>query len=418
MDEELKLTDFDILGIINLNDIHGIEKYVTPIIQDGRPTGYLSRSREYYNVKTMTELSLEREELKSKLTSEASKRNFVILEHMLNCSARVYYKKMERYILSGRTEGEEAYRVAEQCLEEDMGNILRLLQKESIIFGNTMLPAGTENSAKRTIEMDNKAFLLIFGKALKLNAESQNVEVLTPGYGSIYIGPMLKCMYGYNYTNVLRSKYIKDANPTQDGTLLSGLSNGRILQPDRTILLLDDNVGTGNTMKEIVDELKELGIENTTAGAIQFNWRNYLKVSTGDKQDINRFDVSNFDILSPLNYAGHKLYEHAIDWLHSSGEEYVNYLRGKDYRRDDMSDLEGALYRGILCARLTGLELQDGYNVPLDVELPEIKILDEYANGPTDISNPIARKIVSRLIKLVNDASRVDQTSIEDELQH
>ena len=86
------------------------------------------------------------------MTTDASKRNFVILEHMLNCSAKVYYKKMERFILSGRTEGEEAYKIAEQCLEEDMGNIIRLLQGEKIIPGNTMLPAGTENSAKRIIE--------------------------------------------------------------------------------------------------------------------------------------------------------------------------------------------------------------------------------------------------------------------------
>ena len=325
---------------------------------------------------------------------------------------------MEKYILSGRTEGEEAYRIAQQCLEEDMGNIIRILQEEEIIVGSTMLPAGTENSAKRTIEMDNKALLLIFGQALKLNAESQNIEVLTPGYGSVYIGPMLKYMYGYNYTNLLKSKYIKDANPTQDGKLLSGLSNERLLQPDKTVLLVDDNVGTGDTIKEIVEELRELGIANTTAGALQFNWRNYLKVSIGDKQDIKRFNISDFDIISPLNYAGHKLYEHAIDWLHSSGQEYMNYLRGKNYRRDDMSDIEGALYRGILCARLTGLELQEGYDVPVDVELPEMKLLDEYANGPKELSNPISKIIVNRLVKLVDDNLKVEEANIEDGWEH
>ena len=418
MNEEIKLTDFDILGLITLQDVQGIEKYVTPVIQDGRPTCYLSRSREYYNVKTMTELSLERDELKSKLTPEASKRNFVILEHMLNCSAKVYYKKMERYILSGRTDGEEEYEIAEQCLQEDMNNILRLLQGEKITVANTRLPAGTENSAKRTIEMDNKALLFLFGQALKLNVDSHNVEVLTPGYGSIYIGPMLKCMYGYNYTNLLKSKYIKDANPSQDGSLKSGLSSERVLQPGKTVLILDDNVGTGNTMSEIVEELAQMGITNTTAGAVQYNWRNYLKVSTGEKQDINRFNVCDFDILSPINYAGHKLYEHAIDWLHSSGEEYINYLRGKDYRRDDMSDIEGALYRGILCARLAGLELQEGFDVPLNVELPEITILDEYMHGPNDISNPIARTIVDRLVKLISRTSRMSKSNKEDEMLH
>lgn len=100
--EDLNLKDFDILGIITLNDVQGIEEYVTPVIQDGKIQYYLSRSKEYYNVKSMTELALNREELKTKLTSEHSKRNFVILENMLNCSGKVYFKKFEQYILSGK----------------------------------------------------------------------------------------------------------------------------------------------------------------------------------------------------------------------------------------------------------------------------------------------------------------------------
>ena len=94
MDTKLELTDFDLLGIIKLNDVQGIEKYVTPIIRNGKKEGYLSRSKEYYNVKTMTELALEREELKSKLTTrDLSKRNYVILENMLNCSGKTCWRE-------------------------------------------------------------------------------------------------------------------------------------------------------------------------------------------------------------------------------------------------------------------------------------------------------------------------------------
>ena len=101
MDTKLELTDFDLLGIIKLNDVQGIEDYVTPIIRNGKIEGYLSRSKEYYNVKTMAELAFEREKLKSKLTRELSKRNYVILENMLNCSGKVYFRKLEDYILNG-----------------------------------------------------------------------------------------------------------------------------------------------------------------------------------------------------------------------------------------------------------------------------------------------------------------------------
>ena len=52
MVEKLKLQDFDILGILELKDIQGIEKFVTPIKdEEGRTKSYLSRSKEYYNVK-------------------------------------------------------------------------------------------------------------------------------------------------------------------------------------------------------------------------------------------------------------------------------------------------------------------------------------------------------------------------------
>ena len=62
MVEKLKLQDFDILGILELKDIQ--EKFVTPIKdEEGRTKSYLSRSKEYYNVKTMSELAICREEL-------------------------------------------------------------------------------------------------------------------------------------------------------------------------------------------------------------------------------------------------------------------------------------------------------------------------------------------------------------------
>ncbi len=57
MVEKLKLKDFDIIGLIKLKDIQGIEKYVTPLENDdGKIDRYLSRSKEYYNVKTMSSL--------------------------------------------------------------------------------------------------------------------------------------------------------------------------------------------------------------------------------------------------------------------------------------------------------------------------------------------------------------------------
>ena len=84
--EHIDLKDFDIMGIFTLKDVAGIEKYVTEVSGNE----YLSRSREYYQQKNFTELSNDRDMLNSLLTIGCSRKNFVILENMLNASAKVY----------------------------------------------------------------------------------------------------------------------------------------------------------------------------------------------------------------------------------------------------------------------------------------------------------------------------------------
>ena len=131
MEEKLSIKDFDIVGIITLNDVDGIEKYVTPVKHEGKTIKYLSRSKEYYNVKSMTELALEREELKAKLTRELTKKNFVILENMLNCSGKVYFKKFEEYIMGKKDlRSKIQLQQAEECLMEDESD--KLIDNESV----------------------------------------------------------------------------------------------------------------------------------------------------------------------------------------------------------------------------------------------------------------------------------------------
>ena len=403
MGERLKLDEFDIIGIIELQDVQGIEKYVTPIQEGDRIVGYLSRSKEYYNVKTMTELAFEREELRTMLTEGLTKRNFVILENMLNCSAKVYFKKFEQYILSGKSpKYKSQVEQARVCLMEDMENILHILQAKGKINceSTAMLPAGMENSEKRAIEMDNKALLYIYAQALRMN-KPENIEVLTPGYGSLYIGPMLKAMYGCDYTHMLKSKYIEETIPGDTEEPLSSLvSSDRVFDKSKTIFLLDDNIGTGQTMNEIKDELQKNGIRDVLSGAVQYNWRNYYRVSTGEKKDIERFTVGDFDIVSPFNYAGHKLYKHAIDALHSSGKEYISYLNSKSYRTKGYSDIKGAIKRAIICAYSSGLILSEEYSFPeFNSQIVEAKdVLPKYKNGDKKVENPIAKKIINDLI--------------------
>lgn len=361
MDERLILSDFDIVGIINLRDVHGIEKYVTPIYDNNeinKPIDFLSRSKEYYNVKSMNELSNEREDLKSLLTREKSRRNFVILENMMNCSARVYFKKLEEYINNPNKVNHYVMEISKACLLEDTRNIITILSNEGLIMlnKNCILPGGFENCAKRQIEMDNKAVLYAFCKNLNIKDEPNKIQVVTPGYGSMYIGPFLKCMYGYDFTNILKSKYINETSgKARNLDILGSVSNKEIFNPQKRIVLIDDNIGTGNTMEEIKSQLRNKEIECYKSGAVQYNWRNYYKVYSGEKTDIDKFNVDDFEIITPFNYAGHKLYSHAIDILHESGNAYIEYLNSKSYRLDLCNDLVGSLKRGIIASKKSNL---------------------------------------------------------------
>lgn len=414
MKEKLDLRDFDILGIIELNDVQGIEKYVTPIRKNRTKETFLSRSKEYYNVKSMSELASSREELKTKLTQEINRRNFAILENMANCSGRVYFKMFERYIVNRKDSiYEEKMERARKCLLEDMRNIMVMLEGEGTleVDPDKVLPYGDENSEQRAIEMDNKAMLYLFAKTLKLSTLPEKVEILTPGYGATYIGPMFNVMYGYDFTNTLKSKYIDSTiRAEKSQTPIKELvSSERILQEDKTILLLDDNVGTGKTIAELKDALKESKAGCVVTGAVQYNWRNYCRVSIGDKQGIDRFEIDDFDILSPFNYAGHKLYKHAIAMLLSSGDEYIEYLNSKDYRRRDYCDLEGAIVRSLEYARETGLTLVDTTTISDRKKVEEFggELLQQYQNGPSKITNPISIKTMKDFIESTEKIANV-----------
>jgi hypothetical protein len=162
---------------------------------------------------------------------------------------------------------------------------------------------------------------------------------------------------------------------------------------------------------ELQQALRKEGVNDFIAGAIQYNWRNYYKVSVGEKQDIDRFDVEQFSVLSPLNYAGHKFYKHAIDLLHASGEEYIKYLNSKNYRMNEHCDLQGAIHRGVWCARNSGLELAEGYVVPERQTCIGGEVLDRYKNGPKQISDPIAELIIKRMIE---NAEQIGKTQEQE----
>lgn len=401
---------------------------MTPIYEkdNNEAVRYLSRSKEYYNVKSMTELSEQREELKSKLDRRKTKRNFVILENMLNCSGKVYFKKLEKYIKDKTIQNQEEMEEARDCMEEDVRNILVILSKKGLISVNKYLrlPTGMENSQKRIIEMDNKAMLYIFGKTINLDNISGEKEILIPGYGGIYIGPFLRELYGAEYTNLLKSKYIDDTNPQNDYfTFDERVNSDRIFEKGKKIILLDDNIGTGQTMEDIKKELERYRINDVMSGAIQYNWLNYYRISIGEKKQdkygnkIKRFNIEDYDFISPINYYGHKLCDAAIDMLHSSGEEYISYLKSKSYRINQYNDIVGAIERGMQYAEMSGVILSDKYDYKKRKEREVKSLTEEYKNkNKNEQFNTSAKTCINEMIDMVRQISEDKVTFVEKEI--
>lgn len=322
--------------------------------------------------------------------------------------------------------------VAKYCLMNDIKNMINLFKKQGeidiydrhstkIITGGleNTLPSGEEHSARRAIEMDNKALLYLFLKSLDLNQNMENLEVLTPGYGSLYIGPFIQEMYGFPFTNMYKSKYIAGMNPhIQELSIGDLMSSDRPLKLGTTVLLLDDNIGTGTTMKEICEKLNKAGVQKVITGAVQFNWKNYYRVSAGLKMDIPKFEVDDYTFISPFNYPGHKILEYAVDSINKSGNNYEQFSQNMAYNKAAYPDMEGAIFKAFLWANRANIMLStkiDKDFVQEDISDDEIlkyvfdsEDINEYKRDPatynqlrtltTKITNPRTQEILDRIL--------------------
>lgn len=317
---------------------------------------------------------------------------------MANFSGKVYYKLCEDYICNKCTLDDVNY--AKKCLTEDISNIINLLENLQIQTNFHSLPNLEGNIPTRNIECNNMALLYLFTKSLE---PPKDYNILNTGLGGIFIGPFFHCIYGNNWTNMLKSKYAKELNLSNINSF-----NDLIVDKDtfknKNVLFLDDNVGTGTTMTEIRNEFINLGY-NFKCGAVQYNWINYYKVEIGEK-DIERFDPESIDYVTQINYPGHKLLEHAIEIIGGkrdingndisnkllekgqAGSNYIDYKASKHYYDEDIKSLQE---KSIKYAKNANFEI---YSKPLD-ELKFNSVL-------TEDSKKLMRNIYELTNKLFN----------------
>ncbi len=329
--EKVNLYEFDSNGLIELDDETGIEDFVAPL-SNGK---YLSRNASYYEAKTYSELACERNRLRDILTDDVSKKNFVILEYLSNASAKVYFEELKKKIDNQENNVTEAQR----CFEEDCANIVRFFRNEPLQKPIYYLPEGDSKILERHIEMDNKQVLYMFCSNLKF---SKPKHILTPGLGSIFVGPMLKSMYGFDYTNILFSLYSKDEklkNISAKKCFEDICSNNLWNTTENELVLIDDNVGSCNTMNIIRGQLEERG-KSCKFGAIKYNWDFYNQVKHGELEHPT-FDVKDVDFLTILDDLGYWIMRDSIKALKEiGGDAYVELMRQEGLHQDKVPDIQ------------------------------------------------------------------------------
>ncbi len=384
--DPIHLEDFDLLGMVELNDNVGIENLVTPT-GDGM---YVSRSGLYWTRYTCAGASRFREDIKEALPYVAGKKAFVLLDYMANLSGKVYYEEIKRAVLQDDSSKVEQ---AKACLLEDIQNVVRLFEGQPLVSSDLTLPESDDYIAERNIECNNLGLLYLYTKCFPV---PKDYKILNTGLGGIFIGPFFKAMHDIDWTNMLKSKYVNE-KPTDGYSLFEAIVDPALYDNGK-ILLLDDNIGTGATTREIVTELRIAGFD-VLYGAVQYNWRNFFLVGEG-KKDIQRFNPFEIDYITQFNYPGHKLIEHANamlcgnrdlqgntpsqDYRTPWGQIYRDYKALKHYDIPGLTDLITLQYKGIKNCVASG-----------------IKIFED--RGAERVFNPIFKRYSQELMQNIDD---------------
>ena len=295
--DPIRYEDFDMIGLFSLkpSEVEGIEKFVTPYTTKDGKTMYLSRSAVFnQDGLTYTDRCLQRGELSSSLLGAYGKRALVIVENMLNNSARVYFSEMQKQIFEGSSNLEQV----RKCLHEDVRNALRVLRGEEPEMTYHVLPTGEDITEGRHIECSNLAILDLFARSLTIR-KPENTVVINPGLGSVLIGPFLHETAGINYQNVYLSLYANSQNPSiiadiygkdSKTSLKQALKDGSVsvkeLITDPSVfsdrknnfLIIDDNMGTGETLRILRRAITEETGKPCYAFGVQTNYVNYARV--------------------------------------------------------------------------------------------------------------------------------------------
>lgn len=306
----------DCLGIVHIRrSPQPVKRYTTNLKSIS-----LSRNELYYTSKPLQEILNMREELLSLLGLDRIE-NYIILDYAINFSAQTYYN-----LICSRANN-KLIQQAKSCLQEDVNNMVSLIENVCKFSHSNILPQIDMRINFRNIELDNKLAIYSYVK----NFGKTNYTYISPGLGSILIGPFFHSIWGNDYKHVLYSRF-KENN-----------TNIKILKNlGKNPYLIDDNIGSGFTTQELISLYNNRFLGTT---AVEFDWFLYDIISRGLSKYV-KFNYELYDNLILLNTRNHKFLDNAINILKNTPNKYLKFLKKNNFNHFLLNDLQISLKIG------------------------------------------------------------------------
>ncbi|MPY21590.1 hypothetical protein [Shewanella sp. YLB-07] len=319
---EIKLTDKD----VKLSNDFYLKKMITPSIEGI----FSSRGKRYYMNLTFDELISDISNYINQYgnTAECHHSRYILLDYILNGLLRI----VDTLIINNAKDEvinqviDKALETAKLIVDYFLGKTLGPLSR--LFFD---VPDAIKRLQPRVyLEGDNHLLSLLFS----MYTPSKDVCV-----GILFGGGACAAVYAAYHD--VQLNYVKLSYYDDIGRSSKKLW-GRQVNIDASVLLLDDNCGTGNTLLWAKDILHERYDIDAKIGAVELHWEKLLRVKGYDHQD-TVFDLSQLDYLSPWTFRHHKLLNYLVNSDASPSNhklttirDWANYSRTIIYLLSDL----------------------------------------------------------------------------------
>ncbi|WBW96328.1 phosphoribosyltransferase [Oceanirhabdus sp. W0125-5] len=187
-------------------------------------------------------------------------------------------------------------------------------------------------------EMDNIFIMFVTYFVYSDYLKNQDI-IISPLQGAVLIPPFYISIQKY-----INRKVGKDTNINFEYVRLSNYDNSHYCEfslsqqmkvlknqynENANVILLDDNTGTGSTIKGIKQELSKVFI-NITTGVLECRWD--TKLYTSKFPNYPAFHLNDVDLITPLCYRHYKFFHDQIKYIKNSEKLHSWYNNGQFYK--------------------------------------------------------------------------------------